>query len=720
MKNSIKVFFSILVFFLLCSSTIFSQEPIGEGEFMFINKSSNAINVSIYPSGAIFNGNDEYNLYAAHPINEGDYIYPKGPNPITLDPYNTGTYFEIANFDKTSEHLYCDFSLGYGAYKIEINDGNPSYYFYINISDANFCNSNDPNYFHKMKIKYNGYKNISYNFCDNYGNDFGEVPIYNYPSIVKVWEQYGVYDPPLIFVQSKGNFTDAVIADFHNWLLNAYENNAIAHESPNMIYGLNLKLINHDANLNVVEDKRLTFTNCVFEIYDDMTFTVNGEPNTFSQFLITGPEAKFISGKSSIIFNSDNWIHINNNAAIEANGTKFNSTSPSVSWLGLKLDNPGPSIINNCGFTNGTYSIRSNNNGANELRIENSTFISNTDNCLISLHNTNNVLISNNNFFLEQDNGHAVNINNLANTEYENNTISPNNNINIIGNDFNDGYSQLNIVGLSSSLLSVYIKDNWFYKGMSNIDLCNDVGNIKNNHITEPLNYSCPNNISLSFCSPDILGNNIYGQCKNFYMNDQAYPNFAPSITSEGQIIWIGGKNILESIINSNIYVLSVPPVATFFKTDYGKNYFIVDNTNALYMSGVLTMNDPQNLTNYYSRGNCWYGRGTCQCAFDLTNQNGDQITVIMQSQQPPIDCVSWDDQIVDRIITDKGNGIFDTVLITQTNNISFPTTDVALYSSGVKNELIKDHSSAISNFKNLINTYPNSKYLESAIFKLY
>ena len=309
MKNFIKAFFSILLFFLLYSQIIFSQEPpIGDGEFMIINESSNSIQVSIYPSGAIFNGNNEYNIKAYNRIGpdpQYDFIYPRGPNYITLDPFNTGNYFNRANFDKTDNILGCNFSLGYGGYKIEIFDGNPMYFFYIDFRDANFCNNTNPNYYNKIKIRYYGHQNIKYNFCDNYGNDLTEISLTTFPEIIQVWVQYGI-----TYKRNKGNFTDAEVDEenfLHNWPIDASYHNALGHEDPDHI-GMNLKLVNHNASMHVEESNNIVFYNCIFEISDNMTFNVDGGPS-WSSLYIKGPEAKFISGvNSNINFNSGNGI----------------------------------------------------------------------------------------------------------------------------------------------------------------------------------------------------------------------------------------------------------------------------------------------------------------------------------------------------------------------------------------------------------------------------
>jgi hypothetical protein len=333
------------------------------------------------------------------------------------------------------------------------------------------------------------------------------------------------------------------------------------------------------------------------------------------------------------------------------------------------------------------------------------------------LHKCFNANISNNHFYLYNNYGKAIFIYNPTNSESDNNIINSNSNVIITGNDFHNGSDHIWVTGLSTSILSVYIKDNIFYGGLYNIDLRNSVGSLINNQIIEPLtNISTPN-INISYSSLDILGNNIHGFFNNFYMGDQSFPNFAPEFISDDQIIWIAGKNTIESIQANNIYTPPIP-VTTFYKTDFGMNNFIINNYSSSFMYGVITIDDPQNLTTYYSRGNCWYGGVPLQ--FLLVNQYGDPVTVIRQSQPPYSGCNSWDYQVIDRIISDKGNEIKDTILIAQLNNFPPQSEEVKLFGIGVKNQKLKNYGTAISNLKNLINNYPNSKHLERVIFNLY
>jgi hypothetical protein len=715
MKNSIKIFLLIFVFFLLYSSIIYSQEPIGEGEFMIINKSSNSINVSIYPSGAIFNGIYEYNLFAVYPITGQEYIYPKGPNPIILEPFNNGTYFKRANFDKTSDNQQCHFSLGYGAYIIKINDNvNPEYFFYIDFSDANFCDISDP-YYHKIKVKYYGYQDLKFNFCRSTGEDFNEVNINYFPETISVWEQKGTPNEPTPFTPNKGNFTDAQNTEsfLHNWPINANEHNALGHESPQFIR-LNTKLIYNDASMYVDENEQLTFWNCIFEISDNITFYVDGAPN-WGSLLIKGPEAIFISGiNSNIIFNNGNGIVIDYKALIDANYSYFKSQNPGTIWAGLTLSNEAGGNINNCSFINANYPIHASDNGNTKLNITNcSLYVKNYGSGIFG-ENINNIFISGNHIWQPNNDylSSGIQILNTAYSENDNNLAPWDSNIKkIIGNHFYYGSSQLSVYGTSANLTNVYIENNYFEDGMTMMDFVNVVGTIYNNICTS----SVPNNSSrmciyLTQSSPNIKNNNITSNFRNFYIRNFSYPNLAPLLV-ENQLIWKGGINTLKSIDNQNIASDDEPG---YFFTDFGKNSFL---TNSNHFFGCLV--DTTNI--YYSRGNCWFLYDEPSephiYLYKHTAHGNEQIPVNWNDPYP--DCY-WANQIVDRMIQNLGDGIYDTILITQSNINSPPENDESLYAMGVVNQDMKLFSSAISNIKALINTYPNSKYIEKSIFNLY
>ena len=166
MKNLIIRFFEILIFFLFFPSFIYSQ-PIGEGELMIVNQSNiNQISVRIYPSGAIFNGDFQYNMYAKYHVDNdinNIYIYPI--YEYTLNTFNTVPYYIKANFDRTNTYQDCKFSLGYGAYQIEITEGTNIKTIYISYNDAKFC-TGITNYYQKIRIDYYSNSDVRYRYID--------------------------------------------------------------------------------------------------------------------------------------------------------------------------------------------------------------------------------------------------------------------------------------------------------------------------------------------------------------------------------------------------------------------------------------------------------------------------------------------------------------------------------------------------------------------------
>ena len=180
-------------------------------------------------------------------------------------------------------------------------------------------------------------------------------------------------------------------------------------------------------------------------------------------------------------------------------------------------------------------------------------------------------------------------------------------------------------------------------------------------------------------------------------------------------MIWTGGFNRFESVNQNNIWGIELNPPG-FITTENGKNYFIVPNINYKHLSGFMNTYDDD----YQSHGNCWYANENPTTP--ITHLiNNDNETMTVQYQGPPyIDCTNWDDQLVDRIINNRGFGILDTTIITQLSTLPTPGTDEAIYASSVKNQKLKIYTTSISDLKNLINLYPNSNYVAVSIFKLY
>ena len=143
----------------LFTSYIYSQN-ISDGEFMIVNHmevSEVYIKAVIYPVGAIFSGGGQYTVDSRYRItDQNKYIYGK---EIILDYHQTGNWYEVANFDATSEKQDCTYSLGYGLYRIDFyyNPNGNSFILadscYVDFSDANFGTSSFIGY-QKLRIDY--------------------------------------------------------------------------------------------------------------------------------------------------------------------------------------------------------------------------------------------------------------------------------------------------------------------------------------------------------------------------------------------------------------------------------------------------------------------------------------------------------------------------------------------------------------------------------------
>gem|GEM_PF-1674863 len=700
--------FSVLVIILLISQLLYSQD-IQQGEFMVVNntgKNGYQIKVDIYPVGAIFNGNDQYTLNAANQVGSYNKIWGVEQYPLTNNQTTQNWYARI-NFDKTSDIYECHFPLGYGRYRIDFYEGaNKTFACDIDFSDANFTGISTSTYYQKLRIDYYASNDVKLQF---YGTNTSPYSITNGEKIC-VWEQKGTVNGTQ--AQNKGIFTDYSLdgQQYHNYPVNAVNYGFFRHVTPEEVY-LNLSLENFDAYSSIAE---LKFKGSVFSLNSGREFSMSG---MYSTITINGEGGKFISGENSTLnLPLDGSLVINEPASIESNGTKFTSLSSTEPWLGLQINNPQSSIINNCKFWNTAKPITV---FGNNCLITNNKFhiIPDIGSFMpqswgILLNEVRNASIIKNQFWLPEDpslDSYGIIIMNTPSTEEENND-APWYSLNIIGNEFYNGNKQIWADG-SLNLSPIYMKDNWFNDGVTNIELWFFVGNISDNHFVNTLTSPNVAGISLNGSKPNLLNNEINSQYNNIVIRYASYPNLAPLII-DNQFLWKGGKNKLNSSLNWNVDINTINNPGYFF-TDQGKNQFNTSGTN-FHFKGYL--DDSANV--YYTNGNCWYSNNQLSSPIIELRRPNDNSLINYIWNDPP-NC-NWDEQIVDRIINDKGSGIFDTILITQSNIIPPPSTDEALYATGAKNKELKLYSDAILNYKNLISNYSKSKYLESAIFDLY
>ena len=702
MNNLKKISITLIV--LLLSSTFIYSQDIGQGEFMIVNQTNSIpITVKIYPVGAIFNGADQYTVIAANKINPQNNFYIFGKElPISYDQ-NGNDWYKRANFDKSPNFYQCDFSLGYGRYRIDFYEGTTKTNTCdVDFSDANFTGQDVSGYIQHLRVDYYSSSEITFQFINPNSENVSIAEVNNY---IKVWEQVGTGNSAL--TPSKGNFTDSQdpAAQYHAFPLDATAFGHFAHVTPEEVK-LSLKITNYDANLS--SDKTLNFKNCIYTIEAHKTFTMNGNSLT-----IEGEGGKFVSGNNSI-FNSvsSQSLNIMNGASIESYGTIF--TSSSGYWEGINLSRSNPSIIDYCTFNNSNHAILLSNHGY--ANITNNTFhvpeLSYATG--ISLYKIDVVSIVSNHFILQSENSSSytrgIDFVNVSNSEEENND-APWYRFNILGNDFHNGKDQIFIFS-PEYIQNIYVKDNRFYDGAWNMWVVNSNGRILDNHFycntTNVTNTRC---IALDHSNHDLLNNEINSVYTNMETFNNSYPNLEPAIY-DNHYFWRAGKNKFNSNLGWNIYSSDyINP--GFFYTNFGKNEFNIGQP-FYHLKGYLDKSTGV----YNTNGNCWTANGVpIESLTELKRPDNSAVKVNWQTPYP--NC-NWNEQLFDKIITDRGNGIYDTILITESNNIPILSEDISLFGIGVKDQTLKNYSSAISSFKNLVTNYPDSKYLEKSIFNLY
>jgi hypothetical protein len=721
MKNlNSKILITLYIIFVFSfnGQLLFSQD-IGYGELLIVNHTSDgvarAMKVRIYPVGAIFSGGKQYTVEATKKIsNDNNKIYGQ---EFALD-YNLNSRDSYAriNFDASDDREYCDFSLGYGLYKIEFYNGNPvlsNYGFadscYIDFSDANFTGISQSNYFQKLRIDFYENQDITFCFYDLNGNTTTPVNINDsrVNKYIKVWEQIGTSNSAL--TQDKGMFNDTTIAQYHNYPIDATDFGAIAHERPNDIY-LNLKMKYQGGNTK--SDNILNFNNCEFKISDGITYTINSFSSVTPEMNIIGTGGKLTTGSNSqIVFPLNFVINLTNGAIANCSGSVFQPSSSTL-WYGIKMTNPGASTFSSCTF-NSAYRTLYLHNSYDEIDVSNCTFnvpYKNNDNAIgINTINSRQLYVNNNTFNLPQVdlyNGAGIFLH-LSATE-DNNAY---NYVIIQNNKFYDGLAHVLSQGLTGNLLSLYSYSNKFGNSSYNLALnfttLDSKYNSTNNAYSNPLigNVNNADNSNVNY-----LGDTINSSVTNFSFNIDTYANMGPLINSEtGEVIMLGGYNVVESQNENNILFDN----NSFPFTDWGKNQF-TKVSSSYHIRGIY-VNDT--VLMYYTNGNCWYGNNN-EPNIKLTHYGSSKdIPYVWEEGANQCD---EDVVTIDKIISYKGLGVWDTISVIHRNlNIQI-SDDQKLYNIGAKAQLLRNYEVAILNFKSLINNYPGSNYLCKSLYNIY
>jgi hypothetical protein len=429
--------------------------------------------------------------------------------------------------------------------------------------------------------------------------------------------------------------------------------------------------------------------------------------------IIEGSSSSFnlLSG-ASIKMGLNSKIIVRNEGVINAQNITFNTTNNPI-WQGIELSDAGSGcVINGCTFNNANVPVKIINSG-NQANY-NRTITYNTFNlpsqglyCMY-VNKCFSMLVDHNNFNCANTSQTGLYINNtpISNTEAASTPeISEIENVysfNITNNKFSSGMYEILAMNFSV-LIPYYISGNIF-------------------------NYSAPSTYGMVFRlnRNDLKSNIFFGlstmnalvaaQTSNVKLfNNEFRSNNATIVGSSGSTIqantilqdaatmsWNGGVNKFYSANGDNVLLTT-----TDFVTDNGYNCF----TKA---PGFFHIYGSQNTpsSNYACRNNYWNGFGSPPNIL-ISNNSG---TV---KYAPTIDCPAtflYDSYIT----TDVGYGIIDTTYISSIDAGTPLAPDEIAYAEGydfANNQLYVD---AVTAYKDLITSYPESQFLNTALGDLY
>lgn len=278
---------------------------------------------------------------------------------------------------------------------------------------------------------------------------------------------------------------------------------------------------------------------------------------------------------------------------------------------------------------------------------------------------------------------------------------------NITGNTFNYGLIQLSLSGFTSELANYYIFDNTFQYSTGVCLLGRMItGSIENNTFQSNADI---NTIYLIQSNLYLDSNNVNNSGNGLCLSSIAsYLIFAPIKDGNGELIWYGGLNTFNSSDSCNIYVRSGNPI-----TDYGMNSFTIGKQSYFHIFGQVedSLGDT-----YYCRENYWYGyNGTPH--IHLWNYVSSDLIIIYDDNVP---CCPQQNMYNGYFISQKSNNVYDTIFTSVDNTGTQVTADEISFSGGLKDKELGLYSGAVSKFKNIINNYPVSKYLNGSMMDLY
>ena len=347
---------------------------------------------------------------------------------------------------------------------------------------------------------------------------------------------------------------------------------------------------------------------------------------------------------------------------------------------------------------------------ASSVQIKNSTFqdvrnpIGITNDGLIEM---NSVVIENNEMIL------PINEPNTAGISIINSVNPPGGEkIFIVNNTITNGAYSLFLYSEAAEYTDYYIYGNTFNGTVmeQNIFCRKMTGDIKRNWFGYISNWDSDISLVIDQGNPSIYENGFWANEVNIISTVNSYPNLSPERNQGDQFVWTAGRNNFNTnaVDGTNILINSGDVI-----TNYGHNNFhIANTTTAFHIYGTLE----DYTCEYYSYGNCWYPGGIPHIYLESFGCNEVEV---FHSGPIMSDCV--EDVIpTGSIITDLGNGIYDTV-ITSYDSSSIPLqTDELLHTQAVLSMDVSYYINAISTFKNLIDNYTESDFLNTSLYDLY
>ena len=446
-----------------------------------------------------------------------------------------------------------------------------------------------------------------------------------------------------------------------------------------------------------------------------------------SKLIFNGSDSYLdIRPNSTMLFGDSSGIEFRNGAYIKANGAEFRVANSSSAWSGINFSNSGHDSIVNCTFSNAKTALSFINDEQHKFTnriIKNCTFNIPTGGDYKGIYGENNysILVEGNRFNMpvpppvDAPFYTGVYLKNVTpssppETAGEEGATATPYSLNIVNNTFRNGSSGIVLANYTSNLLPYYIKGNRFdsldaHAAMTNILGMNVTGTFKDNVLSSSLT---PIGIHLISSSPNLLNNIVNARDVALHLVGSSYANLAPNIYNN-QSYWSGGRNTLSSFLYDNIQLAYMGNAYT----DYGRNKFTVSNDSAYHIYGWLDTN----VLRYHSRDNCWYTSGAAKI---YLRHPGATMPVLSTIYNRGIDCnsspapISWE-------VDNLGNGIFDSVLVSNDVSDSIPTEEEILIAQCeyYLNEM-QMFGEAMISLKYYIDDYPEGEYTNDALMNLY